>query len=1178
MAVSRRYGGTTLLIAGALLGASLGAAAPGWGAAKVPGPGMEYEWETGTAGAVTDGDTLAVKITKSNSGYKGTQKVRTIGVQAPEVAHSGKKAQCGSAQAKAALQKLAPTGTPIQLRALAGTSYDDYSGGRIVRSIYAQDSEGNWFDTARQLVSDGTLLWFPLSDTSSRKPEWAHNLEYRVLAEDAAAAKRGLWKANLCGSSPSPTAKLRMWVAYDTGGGHERAWIANDGTAPVSIAGWTLRDSALNKYTFPAGATIPARGSVRLQFSTGTNNPAAGLYYLGRNEAWFTNLPATNNAFVGDAAYLMDSAGPYETGNLRTWFAYPCNPDSCNDPANNPLRGKVRIESIRVGPPPSHEPSKPQAVVAQSLADGTSRVTVTWKAPADLGGPVSGISYRVTARAADGTTTTHTDTGASLTRTFTGLQAGTSWTFRVTATNSQGSATSDYTGSVVPVTVPGAPRQVIVTPLASSLVVSWTPPAEDGLARITDYSVTATPAGGGAPVTVTTTGALTSAAVTGLAPGTAYSVVVRARGAGTGAASTPATATTAPSPAAPAATVPAPPAPPTGAPTSTSQVVVSWNAPADGGSALVGYVVRHAAGSSKPAGSVACLTGAAAVQGTPPVRSCLVEGLVAGAAQRFTVQAFNGVGGGAFSASSAAIAAAAYPTRPVGPTTPTPAVPVDEPWQANQEVVLTNTSSGTVTLDGHALYDKDAREGKYDSPDAILPAGTTIPAGGHLRVLTGNGTDVPGKRAFTGAANFLDGPGDRVELAGLNRALVTCSAYGGVSCAGQAPITNPTEPVGVTARTSANAVAVSWGAPVSRGGTAITGYTVTAFDSPTGGRVTGTCSTNGAGRSCSFPGAMGTRYFVQVTARNAVGDSAPSAPRMQAVPKTVPSAPQGVAVASAPGGVQVAWRPPAALNGAPVTAYVASAYAVGTGGAPAGACTASGGATSCVVRGLVPGARYFIDVVAVNRAGRGHASSPRRPANAGQSNAVTTVTSRKVTVRWDPPAPGTAVVGYAARVFSKKSGGTHLGGCTAAATATSCVTPKLKKLSTYYVELTTRTPTGAYVMQPRIVTGPAKKASAPRNVRASAKSVSAVAKARKGVVSVAWAAPSSNGYTPLRQYQARLYAKKKGGAAKASCAVAAPQLTCSMGAVSARTYYVTVRVRNDKGWSAGSKRLKIIVR
>ena len=77
----------------------------------------------------------------------------TIG--ALEVAHTGQLEQCGAAQAAAACETQSPIGAPVQLRSLLDSSYDDYSDGRIVRSIYAQDGEGNWFDTSRGTVSDG---------------------------------------------------------------------------------------------------------------------------------------------------------------------------------------------------------------------------------------------------------------------------------------------------------------------------------------------------------------------------------------------------------------------------------------------------------------------------------------------------------------------------------------------------------------------------------------------------------------------------------------------------------------------------------------------------------------------------------------------------------------------------------------------------------------------------------------------------------------------------------------------------------------------------------------------------------------------------------------------------------------------------------------------------------------
>ena len=218
----------------------------------VPGPELENVWETGTVTKVYDGDTIEVGVTSASLAKNlGSQRVRTIGVQAPEVAHTGQLEQCGAAQATSRLKSQLPIGAPVQLRSLLDSSYDDYSDGRIVRSIYAQDGEGNWFDTSRGTVSDGWLMWFPLSDSSTKKPEWAHNLEYRVLADDAADQRRGLWQANLCGATQAPDAQLRVWVAYDTGGSYERAWVANDGTGSVDISGWTLRDSALNMYIVP---------------------------------------------------------------------------------------------------------------------------------------------------------------------------------------------------------------------------------------------------------------------------------------------------------------------------------------------------------------------------------------------------------------------------------------------------------------------------------------------------------------------------------------------------------------------------------------------------------------------------------------------------------------------------------------------------------------------------------------------------------------------------------------------------------------------------------------------------------------------------------------------------------------------------------------------------------------
>ena len=45
---------------------------------------------------------------------------------------------------------------------------------------------------------------------------------------------------------------------------------------------------------------------------------------------------------------------------------------------------------------------------------------------------------------------------------------------------------------------------------------------------------------------------------------------------------------------------------------------------------------------------------------------------------------------------------------------------------------------------------------------------------------------------------------------------------------------------------------------------------------------------------------------------------------------------------------------------------------------------------------------------------------------------------------------------------------------------TSCRTKKMKKRSKYYIDLTMQTAAGTFTVKPRIVTDPAKMASAPR--------------------------------------------------------------------------------------------------
>ena len=957
--------------------------------------------------------------------------------------------------------------------------------------------------------------------------------------------------------------------------GYETVFITNDG-GNIGLGGWTLRDSALNKYTFPGYASVAAGQSIEVRLTAGPDDPANGVYYTGGG-AWFGNLPADNTSFTGDVAYLMDNAGPYETGNLRTWFPYPCNPDDCIDP----LLGKAAVL-----PPDAADwntgqelPSAPRQVDVTAAADNTGSISIAWQAPTYVGDSVGITGYRISGTEVGGPALSTKTVGAAppLIYTWTGLTAGKAYSFAVEAQNAQGwSSPSASSSPVTSRKAPGSPPVAAGSAGDRQITARWTAPTAENGAAVTRYTATATQQGGASVGTCTTVAAETSCVITGLTNSLNYKVAVTAtNSAGTSAPSAPSSGTITPAPYTPAAN---PATPPTGvaATAASGAAMVAWLPPtADGGFQITEYTVEAV---GNPA--LKCVT--SGMPGTPridPATSCVVNGLTNGAPYSFTVRASANTNGPTDTITGPTSAAS-------GPVTPSPDVRVHTAtgvpgpdagvWSPRETIRIQNTTGGPVDLTGYALWDKDPRT-STDTPDYVFPRGTTIPPSATLKVRSGAPTALEPAVStlhYTGKSakfNALPAGADRIELSNLNKALVSCQAWGGVSCRGQQQVSTPTQPVGITARTTPSSVTVQWGAPISRGGTAITGYTATAFDAPNGGNVVGTCATDGAGRACSFPGTIGGKYYAEVVATNAQGTSAPSAPRVLAAPRTVPSAPGNVAVSGTPGGVNVTWTP-AAENGAAITKYTASAYTAGTGGNPVGSCTTSNGSlTGCTIMKLQGGTQYYIDVVATNRAGNGAASSPRTPGTPGPGGAVSTYSKGKVTVRWDAPTPGSnTITGYTAKLYTKSSGGTKVGECSAPVGKTSCTTKKMKKRSKYYIDLTTQSAAGTFTVKPRIVTGPAKKASAP-------KVTSATPTGRQ--VTIAWAPPTFNGYSYLKGYGARLYSKKKGGSVKASCSAGPSTTACTTKALKKKgTYYSAVRVKNSKGWSKWSKRVKVVIR
>ncbi|TME38435.1 MAG: fibronectin type III domain-containing protein [Chloroflexi bacterium] len=219
-------------------------------------------------------------------------------------------------------------------------------------------------------------------------------------------------------------------------------------------------------------------------------------------------------------------------------------------------------------------------------------------------------------------------------------------------------------------------------------------------------------------------------------------------------------------------------------------------------------------------------------------------------------------------------------------------------------------------------------------------------------------------------------------------------------------VTAPGTPTGVVATlTSPTQATVTFTPPAANGGSAITGYVVTALINgvlpkpPIGVFVAAPATSASVGGLTS-----GTTYTFIVSASNGTGTGGNSVasnsvtPAAPAAPlATAPGAPTGVTATASNAQASVSFTAPASDGGSPITSYTVTSSPAGgsaTVSAPAG-----GGAppTTATVTGLTNGTAFTFTVTASNAAGTSPASAP--------SNSVTP-TAPPATV---PAAPGAPV-------------------------------------------------------------------------------------------------------------------------------------------------------------------------
>lgn len=176
-------------------------------------------------------------------------------------------------------------------------------------------------------------------------------------------------------------------------------------------------------------------------------------------------------------------------------------------------------------------PNPPGSLVATA---GNSSVALTWMAPSSSGAsPITNYTIQFSANGGSTWSTFAHSPSTATTATVDGLTGGTSYLFRVAAVNGSGAGGFSTSASATPlVLVPAAPTTLVATPANSSVALSWAAPTSNGGSPVIDYTVQFSANGGSTWSTFAHSPSVaTSATVTGLVNGTAYTFRVAAKSA-----------------------------------------------------------------------------------------------------------------------------------------------------------------------------------------------------------------------------------------------------------------------------------------------------------------------------------------------------------------------------------------------------------------------------------------------------------------------------------------------------------------------------------------------------------------------------------------------------------------------------------------------------------------------
>ena len=382
----------------------------------------------------------------------------------------------------------------------------------------------------------------------------------------------------------------------------------------------------------------------------------------------------------------------------------------------------------------------------------------------------------------------------------------------------------------------------------------------------------------------------------------------------------------------------------------------------------------------------------------------------------------------------------------------------------------------------------------------------------------------------------------------------------------------PSRPTSVVAVRGNTQLAVTWTAPASTGGSAITDYLV-KYSSNNGATWKNFTDPVSTATSCTVTGLTnGTPYVIKVVAKNAVGISPASANSAPVTPATVPGSPTSVVAVSGNTQLAVTWTAPASTGGSAITDYLVK-YSSNNGATWKNFTDPVSTATSCTVTGLTNGTPYVIKVVAKNAVGISPASANSAPVTpaltvmvpSAPRTVVAAVGQGQLAITWVAPASpgGSAITDYLVS-YSSNGGASWTAFSRAASTATSCTVTGLTNGNSYVIQVVARNGFGNSL--PSANSAPATPAAL---VPDSPTSVVAVS-SNVGQMLVTWVAPANTNGSAITDYFVS-YSNNGGASWTLFPRAASTALSCTVtGLINGTSHVIQVVARNAAGNSLPS--------